>query len=414
LGTFASRSLFFGIMGSAAFVSLLRGFAVAAILPIADFGIYAIIVALGTFASNFLGLGKIEDTRKRFPRMFYDGHGFNVTAVADRIAGLLCIRGIVLVIFGSALSWAVGRPDLIFGIVACGLIAFSMGWSSVAISAHRSAGDYGTLSTSTLIRAILTFVFGCAGAFFGGWLYAVVGEFAGAVAGALISRWHVRRLVRNLEPPSQAIALEETRDNSGFILFLSFSICSIPFYLDRLFVSNLLGSEAAGTYGFLMLFVTGATVFQGIVEQQLGPELMKSRKDGAALSDQIAMALRWLMPFVIVVTAGMGAVGLMLFHGPGQFLVAKFALTPLLVSAVALLCALQITTTLDWILQSRDDEKGALSAALTYFLCVIVVAGFLVKDRANLATVIFGLAVAKAVHILAQSAALWRRSRVTA
>jgi hypothetical protein len=413
LGALASRGLFFGVMGSAAALSLLRGFAVAAILPIADFGVYAIIVAIGAFSSNFLGLGRIEDTRKRFPRLFFDGQGGDVPSMADRLALLLGTRALTAVALCTGFVWLTGRLDFVVSIAACGLIAFSTGWASVAISAHRATGDYGTLATSTLWRALLALALGLSGAWYGGWFYAIAGEFLGGVLGALISRSYVGKLVGRTENLSEAIPESDIADKSGFLLFLSFSICAAPFYLDRLFVGHAFGATAAGTYGFLMLFVTGATVALGIAEQQLGPDIVKLRKESGKLTDQMALALRWILPFQLLMIIGMATVGVIMFYGPGSFLVTKFGLNPSLILAIALLCCLQITTTLDWILQSRDREIGALSASIFYFFVVAGFALWVIYAELGLTQFIFGLAVAKACHIAAQSVALWMSARYT-
>lgn len=413
MGALASRGLFFGVMGSAAVISLLRGFAVAAILPIADFGIYAIVVAIGAFSSNFLGLGRIEDTRKRFPRMFFDGEGGLVPSMADRLSLLLGARALTAVALCTGLSWLSGRLDFVISLAGCGLIAFSTGLASVAISAHRATGDYGTLATSTLWRALLALALGLTGAWYGGWFYAIAGEFLGGVLGALISRSYVGKLVGSTAGVFPMTPESDVTDKSGFLLFLSFSICAVPFYLDRLFVGHIFGATAAGTYGFLMLFVTGATVVLGIAEQQLGPEIVKLRKESGKLTDQIALALRWILPFQLLMIAGMAIVGVIMFYGPGSFLVAKFSLKPLLIFATTLLCCVQITTTLDWILQSRDREMGALSASILYFLIVAGLAFWVVYAELELAQFIFGLAAAKACHIVAQLASLWMSARYT-
>ncbi len=400
-------------MGSAAILSLLRGFAVAAILPVADFGVYAIVVAIGSFSSNFLGLGRIEDTRKRFPRMFVDGQGNQVPSMADRLALLLGVRAFATVTGLTAFVWLTGHIDFVISIAACTLVAFSTGWASVAISAHRATGDYGTLAISTLWRSILALALGLAGAWYGGWFYAIAGEFLGGVLGALISRFYVRKLAGPATSVAEDAQEQGGADKSGFLLFVSFSICSAPFYLDRLFVGHVFGAESAGTYGFLMLFVTGATVALGIVEQQLGPEIIKLRKQNEKLAGQIALALRWILPFQLLMIVGMAAVGAALFYGPGMFLVTKFDLNLQLIGAISLLCCLQVTTTLDWVLQSRDCEAGALSASIVYFIVVAVFAACVSFAGLSLVQLILGLAAAKAGHIAAQSVALRMSSRYT-
>jgi O-antigen/teichoic acid export membrane protein len=410
----ASRGFYFGVMGFAAAISLVRGFALASLLPIVEFGIYAIVFAIGSYCSNFLGFGKIEGTRKRFPRMYLSGAAGQVSSAADRLGALLLFRAVAaLFLIGLACTFF-GRTDLIKHVTGCAMVAFGGGWSSVAISAHRSVGDYNSLAISTLCRALAALILGCVGAWYGGWYFAIVGEFFGSVIGAIISRAYVRKIAGVARYVDTDEMGKGSFDSGGLLMFLSFSAVAAPFYLDRLFVNQVLGANVAGTYAFLMLFVTGATVLLGIIEQQIGPEIIKLREKRVPVSGQLRFAGTWLLGMLLLVATGMGAVSIFLFFGPGQFLISKYALSPVLLAAVTFLCALQITTTLDWVLQANDNEKGVLMASLAYLLCIVIFAAIFAQLQLELTHLILALAMAKSIHIVAQFFALHHSAKAVA
>ncbi|MEC5383756.1 hypothetical protein VSX64_23760, partial [Aurantimonas sp. C2-6-R+9] len=107
----SARLYFLGAMGTAAVLTLARGFILAVILDVEGFGIYAIVASVGLFASNVLSFGRIEGFMKSFPRLWLAGQRRSVVASADRALLDVSLRGRFETLPRPASMVHPGRPN---------------------------------------------------------------------------------------------------------------------------------------------------------------------------------------------------------------------------------------------------------------------------------------------------------------
>lgn len=412
-----ASSKYIGVMSFAAMLALLRGFAVAGILDIASFGLYATILATGMYMSVVVSFGEIERTIKSFPRLWMV-EKFRRTVVdrADKSAEVMVLRsaGVVLLLVACGFFDAL-KYFSEMGIFSV-LIALNVALSSLYASAIRATGEIELLARNTLIRAVLVIFFGLLGAYLFGWKGAIIGEVAAAMLGAFITRYSVAQMVPTqklddapLESSGNDVA-DDLWVDRGLWLFWAGLLASAPVYLDRAFVASVLGSNVVGTFGFLMLFVTGANALTGIISQKIGPQLIKMQHLGDSLGKQIRFAVRWLLVIWVMCVIGIAMASLSLFFEPAQYFFEKFELNSGLMVATAAMSLLQVGVVLEFVLISRNHERAVFFTACGYLGTAGMAAFFVFLMGLPLLSLLWGLVIAKGVHVAVQAGligALW-------
>lgn len=399
----AATGWFFGVMGVASILSLLRGFLLAALLSASAFGGYAVVVALGAFSAIALSAGQVEATMKSFPRLWSEHQTFSVLSLADRISVHLALRaggGVAIVL---PLAWLLGYGDASGKIVAVGALGLSTSLTSLYMSAHRASLDLPSMALITLQRAALALVMACVGGWLLSWPGAVAGEFCGALLGSYLSHRKTRQLAV-LSRQDHAAASEvshqhgKKRRDGGIWFFAAAVTAAVPAYLDRLFVAHQWGLTDTGRYGFLLLFVTGANVFAGIVAQKVGPQLIRMAHLGDPIGGQIRVVCRWVAASVGLYLFGMGLVGCLLLIGDITGLGRKYGVGLSDITVVAALCAMQVMIIIEWLLISRDNEKQVYLATTLHLAAVLAVCAVTIWSRLPLAEFMWGLVLAKLVQ----------------
>jgi len=393
----------------AAMIALIRGFVVAGILDVASFGLYATVLATGMFLSTLVSFGEVERTVKSFPRLWMvETLRRSVVERADRSAMRMLIRSVAVLLLLLVCSLIDVLNYFSEMAMLAVLIALNAALSSLYASAIRATGEVSLLARNTFIRAVIVILFGLSGAYLFGWKGAIVGEVAAAFLGALITRYSVVQQSPRVKVHASFAeslankASENLLIDNGFWLFWAGLLASAPIYLDRAFVASALGSEMVGTFGFLMLFVTSANAFTGIIIQKIGPQLIKMQHAGDALGLQVRFAIRWLFLIWGVYVMGMVLASLLLFFKPALYFVDKFALNIDLMGATAALSLLQVGVVLEYILISRNQERAIFLTACGYLICAGVVAFFVFLANAPLSDLLWLLVVAKGIHVAAQ------------
>jgi O-antigen/teichoic acid export membrane protein len=394
------------IMSFAAMIALVRGFIVAGILDLTSFGLYATVVAVGMFSSAIVSFGEIERTLKIFPRLWVlEGYRRSVVERADESAWVMILRAGIFFMFFLICTFLDEIKFLTQTGMLVALIALSVGLSSLYASAIRATGDVELLARNTLFRALIVLVFGLLGAYYFSWQGAILGEILGAIVGVLVTRYSVlgkitipivngKHIRKNAGIPPQS--------DKGLWLFFAGLLSSVPVYLDRAFVASVFGDAMLGTFGFILLFVTGANTFTGIIAQKVGPQLVKMEHLGGTINDQIRYASRWVALISVICTIGMALVMLLLFFGPARYFFEKFYLDLNLICATAVMCILQIGVILDSILISRNQEREIFIAACLYILIIGMVVWFTLWVKLSLVDFVWLLVLTKLLHIATQ------------
>lgn len=396
-----ANRIFFILMALSSALALLRGFALAGLLTVDGFGRYAMLFAIGTFGASMLSFGLIERSYKRFPRLCADGHLATALAEADKIVTKLGGRALIVTLVCLATLWLAGRSEWQLAVTIAAAVALSAAVQSAYVSLQRADGALTAIGIASFGRAAITLAFGACGAFFLGWNGALLGEISGGLLGGWISRSYIKasiaddRAVSEKSMDDAPIALEQKE----LWTFAGFLGAAVPLYLDRTFVTMLLGHQATGTYALLMLFVMGVYTATAIVSQKVGPELVRMQQRGVSGSVQLGVLSKWCFGLSLLGATSMLAVGWILIDGPLQPYAARYDLHWPLLFAASLLASLQVSHLLEWMLLSHDAERSVFMA--TVVLLLSLAAAIIVASRAqvDLVTLVWLFAGAKLLQM---------------
>jgi O-antigen/teichoic acid export membrane protein len=399
--------IFFGLMAFASAISLVRGFAVAGVIDPAAFGVYVTVVAAATFASNLLSLGRVEATMKDYPRLFASGSAQHVRERADALMRTLTLRALAVLLPAGPAAWLFGGGELLLQVGLGVGVALGVALSSLYASAHRATLDLTRLGSAAFVRAALALAFGTLGALLASWPGALTGEIVAAVTGVLISRQlFITSLTRAPSTTTQGPARASSAVEGGRWLFAATLLAAAPIYLDRAFVKATFGATAAGSYGFVMLFLTGATTAVGIISQKLGPQLVREEHAGAPLGTHLRLTATWAGAFALVCVAGMAVMGWALLEGPLHAFGARYQLSWSLLALVCLLCCAQVSVMFDWIFISRDHEKKVFAGATAFVAATACAAVLTLVVPLDLQGFVSVMVLAKLVHLVLQGSFL--------
>lgn len=400
-----NSSRYIVVMSLAAAIALVRGFFVAGILDLPSFGLYATVLAAGMFSSTLLSFGEIERTIKSFPRLWIvEHHRASMLEQVDKSLLIMVRRaGAVFVVLAAGTFSDAMQSSARSGILVV-LIALGAALSSLYASAIRATGDIDLLARNSLLRAVIVIAFGLSGAYFFNWQGALLGEVMAAILGAAITRHSAVRKAQSFVGTRRTFADDATAPSfdGGRWLFAAGLLVSAPVYLDRAFVASAYGAAMVGTFGFLMLFVTGANTLTGIVAQKVGPQLVKMEYQAGSVEAQVKLASGWVGFICVICVAGMAALALAFNYWPAQYFYQKFNLHWEMIAAATLLCVLQVGVLLEFILISRNHERAVFFAACWYFSAILVVVLLRTLLGLSLVHLIWLLVFARLIHIAAQ------------
>lgn len=397
-----ANRIFFILMALSSALALLRGFALAGLLTVDGFGRYAMLFAIGTFGASLLSFGMIERSYKRFPRLCADGHLAIALSEADKIVRKLGGRAMIVALACLAVLSLAGQAEWLLASIIAVAVAFSAAVQSAYVSLQRADGALTAIGIASFGRAAITLVFGACGAFFLGWNGALLGEISGGLLGGWISRSYIKT---NCDMACDAaesalgeasIALEQKE----LWTFAGFLGAAVPLYLDRTFVTMLLGHEATGTYALLMLFVMGVYTATAIVSQKVGPDLVRMQQIGVSGALQLRVLSQWCAGLSLLGATGMLVVGWTLIDGPLQSYALRYDLHWPLLCAASLLAALQISHLLEWMLLSHDAERSVFIATVVLLLSLMAVIGFASWTNVDLVTLVWLFAGAKLLQLI--------------
>jgi hypothetical protein len=383
-------------------ISLSRGFLLAAVLDPLRFGQYALVVATGTFLSLILSSGLVEGTYKMYPRMWSDARGAQIVENADQRFQSILLRFAFLAVLLTAASAGFGFDILSGFMMAC--VALSIITTTLFASVNRATTNVVLIANSTLLRATIALVCAAAGAIWFGFHGAIAGEIIGSFAGAWFTRWQClqeasKLATQNATQPNAPSDTIEGQASSGYLIFLGFLAVAAPTFLDRSFVTWQFGQIAAGTYAFLILFVTAANVLAGVIAQNVGPRLLKMEHSGAELSMQIRYILRWAGFFWCAWATAIIVFYLLATYGPLDGFFRKYAVDGEMISVVFILGCCQLTVLLDYLLMSRNKERFIFVAGISFLTAASFAVCVAIAYDVSLVNFMLLYALAKLVHL---------------
>jgi O-antigen/teichoic acid export membrane protein len=391
------------LMGAGAVLSLARGFGAAIILPATEFGLYALLVAVAAFANSLAGFGKIEESRKLFPRLAIDGHGRDIIKMADRLTGLVAIRLLIIAVPVIIASLLLLPTTWTIALFAALLLIFGIAWASILASALRAGTDLTALGIGNAARAALTIVLCLVGAQVFGFSGALCGEAVGAILGSAFMRFMLSKIQFPnvvVSPPFEGGNNKISKD--GIYIFIASFAAAVPIYLGRSIVGAAYSDLDLGTYSFLMLVVTSVSVLMGISDQITGPKFIKFQHKGDSNREQLLFFRKVLFINVILTIAVCLVFFVLIFCPQIPYFAQKYGVHALHILPIVFYCIFQITTTVEWFLLAKNDERRIVNAAiihLAFFLSGSVVAAGL---GFSIIAILWVHAAAKLIQLLVQ------------
>jgi O-antigen/teichoic acid export membrane protein len=393
-------------MGVAAALSLIRGFIVAAILTPPAYAIYSSIVGLGGFIANGLSFGLIENTVKRFPRYVLGGQYTAMINEAKRASRWLFIRAVALVSL-AGIGHLIFGHDIWQSLGIATLLAIGASLASLLASMQRSLFNIHALAKSTFAKAAVSALVIGFFAWLAGLNGALIGESLAAIVGIGLSLWFVRATIFKHRLNAQAnnhISNEasklNTYKNTGVSIFISYTLLSVPLYLDKIFINHIYGESLGANYAFMCLLLTVAVVAINIIAQKVGPNIIAMREIGCSTKNMLRYGMKWSL---------VGIIGWAIFiiiyllSRHLDFLperLAKYHLNNEMITGLFLLGALQFSSILEFILLALDRERRFLTWTIIFCIATMATAFFIATARPILATIPALLFTSRLLYIL--------------
>lgn len=365
-------------MGMAAGLSLARGFVLAAILSPPIYAVYSSIMGLGGFIANVLSFGLIENTVKKFPRLVIEGNHNEMVGEAKLAVKHLCIRAVVVSIVAFALHFIFGGA-LWKSVGIATLLALGASLASLFASIQRALFNTSALARGALYRAAVSVLI----VSFGGWLLglngALFGEWLAALMGAALTLGIVWATMTKHRVHHRSANDDKTNKqkyaphkNTGLYVFFSYTLLSVPIYLDKMLVNHVYGEALGANYAFMTLLLTVSMVVINIIAQKVGPNLIAMQKVGSSAGKLLQYGMKWagagVLAWIFFILVYITGVKLDLL----PVRIAKYQLEPEMIVGLFFLGALQFSSILEYILLAFDMERKFLVWVIVFFGTTIV------------------------------------------
>jgi len=384
---------FAAVMIAASALTFLRMTAVALLLPIADFALYATVVAAGAFLAGPLSFGSIEATIKSFPRLVSDGNEAGMMGEARAIRRLAMLRALALAVPLLLLGYLADIAWVRLAGLAM-LVALGNAANGLVASMQRAVGSPSTLAGGTALRAGITFA-AVSLAALGGSLQAVIAiEIVSMIAAALASEWLFFRRASGKAGGPVPPAPPET---GGRLIFVAFTAVAAPFYLDRFYVTTTMGAKSAAQYAVLALILLGASLLVNTIAQRAGPDAIRRIYHGRP-SEAMKRILGWIAAVSAVWLIGIACFAGILTNGWMPAALERYAIAPAHLLPLAAAGVLLNTALLEFLLIGMDREREFAGAAAVFLVLVLGAALAVNLSGSGLLGLMWSLAACRAVY----------------
>ena len=364
--------LFFSSMIFSSGLSFLRVIILATILSVVDFTYYTTILAAGAFIGSFYSFGIIEGTFKKFPIWIAQNElGLLKNSLAN-ILKILFTRFCYVCIIISLITYLI-NADYILPVI----ISISMGFLhsiiSILASTQRAIGDLNAYAFSSLIRSVLAIILVVLIAWLTNeYLLVLFAEIIAMLGGSFIAYVYSMISLKKLNIGSSVLDIGKVqidkKNKNDLILFVSYTILSVPFYLDRSFVTLNFTELIAAQYALLALFLSISFLLINAISQKVSPEIFKIIE----LTKNYKLAYNYVFKWsgLFIITWIIIIVFLWFFFSSGLVPegLLKYKLTDNLFVVLLLLGSLSVTNLLEFVIISIDKEKKFLKSAFVYLL----------------------------------------------
>lgn len=404
-------NVFLALMIFSAGLSFVRILSVAAFLIANDFSTYAVIISLGAFLSYMLSFGKVEATVKLFPRDFVNNDCGKIYKNSASIIGLLSIRSFLFLIVFLFAEFIFDFLDF-FTVLCLVLIALMHALVALVASVLRALGNLFLYAFNTLFRAIVSVVSVIAVAFYTKDLALVlVVEVAAVLFGFVVSwiylRGYLRKQARYSDAAAGAVQSNKARKfglgstHDERLLFFSYAMVSMPFYLDRFFVSSIFNEKESAQYAVLAVFLSGAILIVNTISQKIGPDSIKEIAVNGQLSNAYFYVLRWASYIVVGWFLTITTIAFAFYLELVPSGLTKYNLQLSYFAVVGVLGGLHVTSLFEFLLLGQDKEKEFFSAAFVYFIFIILMSSFVYWFNLEIIWFFIGLIACRILYFLA-------------
>lgn len=392
--------IYIAVMGFSAMLSLLRGFVVAAILPPHLYAIYSSILGMGGFLGNFISFGQVERTVKNFPRLLLGGNEVQVVVDARKIAWVLSYRGVLLSVLSLLIYWLTGA-DIMWSVSVAAILSLGSAQIGLLASIQRAQFNLKQLMKGTLLRAGISIICVSIAAYHAELNGALFGEWIGAAIGVAVTLWIISQTMnRDASKVILSESMQGIEENKGFRLFLTYTILSVPLYLDRIFLIQLYNEDIVANYSLVALFLTGSVVLVNIISQKVGPNLIGMQKSGATAVSLLSYSGKWIgfccmvWGVILICLLAGNEVGLLKYIFP------TYNVDIYLILSVGVLGFFQFSSIVEFILIAQDKESKLLKHAVLFISILITMSFVFSLVRPPLYFFPLSIALVKGLYIV--------------
>ena len=368
--------LFFSSMIFSSSLSFFRVLILATIISLVDFTYYTTIVALGAFLGSFFSFGIVEETYKKYPIWIAKNKFGILKKSLLTIVKQLFSRFIFSIIIILSITFLVNDSYIIIVFFSLS-IGFLHSIISVLASTQRAIGDLDAYAFSSIIRAILAIVF----VVFIAWLTKnylltllaeIIAMFGGAMIAYAYSNSSLKKINNNISVSESKKVHINKKDKNGLILFISYTIISVPFYLDRSFVTLNYDETSASQYALLALFLSISFLLINVISQKVSPQIFKIIELTKSYKSAYVYTFKWCLLFMLSWILIVTFIWVFFTLGILPEGLLKYKLSDDLFLALIFLGTLSVTNLLEFVIISIDKEKKFLKSAALYLITLII------------------------------------------
>lgn len=389
-------ALFLAVMLGASGLTILRVLAVAALMPVETFAVYATITATAAFLGTLISFGAVEATIKAFPRLVMDQGEASLLHEAHRVLLVVARRALLCGVPLFLAGWLADAAWL--RQVGIGfLFALAIAYTAIVASMQRAVADPVRLASGTALRSLVALVAVALAATMQDLTILLAAEVIAILLSCVVSeRLFFSRREAARARPVDAPA-KQTRNGDGFRVFTAFVMASAPFYLDRLYVTATMTAADASRYAVLAILLTGASLLVNTVAQRVGPDAIRLVHGGNPAA-ALRQVLLWSGISGLLWLAGVAGLAVIVHFDVLPASLARYSLAPSLLAPIAVSGLLLTTALLEFLAIALDRERAFQRAAAGFLASVLVVAALAAWADLGLPALMWLLAATRAFY----------------
>lgn len=304
---FRGESIFAAAMLSATAFGFVKTFLLAALMPVAVFGLYIAAFGGATLLAMLLSFGDTEATYKSFPQLVATGRGDEMVVRVQKVLRRLFMRVAVVFVlaFGLAQVFApFGLGPVGIGVIVIATFAFMM--QTLMASIIRAIGSERLLPPFTAARGLAAMATTVPVAVTTqNWSAVLVAEGLAQAIVFLGTAFYLRRNLAAMSGAKPATSVCQDASHgiwAARLVYLATITTALIPYGGRSAIIALDGAAMAGAFGVLNVLVQVAQMLAGALTQKLGPALLREAilEGGEA---RMSLLQRFGLPILFLWTA---------------------------------------------------------------------------------------------------------------